>query len=104
MSGYLPHSGETNLTNIVRAIRDLFHGRSLAMGEFTLAANVTSTAVSAPNVGPSSRIALIPRTANAAGALATTYIPAAAMGQGAFTVTHANTATTDRTFGYLVQG
>ncbi|HXF55630.1 MAG TPA: hypothetical protein VNK52_16070 [Hyphomicrobiaceae bacterium] len=104
MSGYYPPIGETMLVNIVRAIRNLYEGRSIAMGEFTLAPNATQTVVIAPNVGPQSRIALTPRTASAAAALTSVYIPAANMGQGSFTVEHNSHAATDRTFGFLVQG
>ena len=99
-----PHREESNLSRIVRSIRELWEGRSNAVGEFTLAAGATSTVVSADNCGENSRIALTPRTANAAGALATTYITAANVVPGQFTVTHANAGTTDRTFGYAING
>jgi hypothetical protein len=104
MSGYLPPSSEKDVTQIVRAIRDLFFGRSNAMGEFTLTAGATSTTVAAINCGEQSVISLTPRTANAAGALATTYITAANTTPGQFIVTHANIGTTDRTFAYSIRG
>lgn len=104
MSGYFPPQGERDVTQIVRAIRDLFMGRSNAMGEFTLTAGATSTVVTALNVGEQSVINITPRTANAAAALATTYITAANTVPGQFTVTHANTGTTDRIFAYSIRG
>lgn len=104
MSGLLPPSTETNITRIVQGVRDLFQGRSNAMGEFTLTAGATSTVVSAPNCGEQSRISITPQTANAAGAVATTYIPQATVKPGQFTVTHANTGTTDRIFSYSIRG
>lgn len=104
MSGYFPHIGETDLTRIVQAIRDLSQGRSNATGTFTLTAGATSTVVTAINCGDDSKIAITPLTANAAGALATTYIPAATIVRGSFTVTHANAVSVDRTFSYIIQG
>mgnify|MGYP001580758607 CR=1 FL=1 len=99
-----PHREESNVSRIVRSIRELWEGRSNAVGEFTLAANAAATVVSADNCGENSRIALTPRTANAAGALATTYITAANVVPGQFTVTHANNAQADKTFGYSLSG
>jgi|SRR5882724_1264396 len=104
MSGNLPAINETDPRRIVQGIRDLFFGRSNAVGSFTLAAGTTSTVVVATNCGSGSNITLRPKTANAAAALATTFITDANIGFGVFTVTHANTATLDRTFGYSIQG
>jgi hypothetical protein len=104
MSGnYIPAT-ERDLTRIVSAIRDLFQGRSNAMGVFTLEAGATSTVVTAINCGAQSKISITPQTANAADALATTYIAAADVVPGQFTVTHANTADVDKTFSYSIQG
>lgn len=69
-------------------------------GTVTLTANATSTTLSDPRITPSSVILLMPTTANAAGAIATTYIGSSAIGSA--TITHANTATADRTFKYTV--
>lgn len=104
MTGYFLPQGERDITQIVRAVRDLYLGRSNAMGEFTLTAGATSTTVEAQNCGEQSVISLTPRTANAAGALATTYITAANTTPGQFIVTHANTGTVDRTFAYSIRG
>lgn len=104
MSVRVPPPSEINLVRIIQAIRELAQGRSNAVGEFTLTASATSTVVSAVNCGIDSKIFLMPRTANAATALTTTYIADGDVGQGTFTVTHANNAQVDRTFGYLIQG
>lgn len=98
------HQGETSLIEIVRSIRELWQGRTISGGEFTLAAGAASTVVQAPNCGEGNRVFLIPRTAHAAAALATTYIDPASVLRGEFTVTHANNAQTDRTFGYECRG
>lgn len=104
MSGRMPVRGETKISAVVDAVRDLFSGRSNAMGDVTLEASATSTTVSAMNCGPQSRISLTPRTANAAAALGTTYIPAATVVEGQFVIQHANNAQVDRTFGYAIRG
>lgn len=97
-----PATSDRDLTSIVQSIRELWEGRSDAKGTCTLAAGATTTTVSATNCGVNSRILLSPTTANAAGALATTYVSAVAKGQ--FTLTHANAVSTDRTFFYAIQG
>lgn len=95
---------ETRIFMIVGSIRDLWLGRSNAVGEFTLADGETETVVTAKNCGPMSRIALTPRTENAATALASLYIPADTVVNGQFTVKHDSTADLDRTFGYAING
>src|SRR5713101_8234521 len=97
MSGNVPGPGETDLYKLVRAIRELFEGRSNAVGTFTLTASATSTVVTAQNCSPSSFVYLSPQTAHAANDAATTSVVA---GNGSFTVTHANNSRNDRTFGY----
>lgn len=104
MAGTKPNTGETRLTALVQSIRELFEGRSHAVGELTLTPNATSTTVDAPNCGVDSRISLHPRTAHAATALATTYITAANTKPGQFIVTHANTADVDKSFAYSIRG
>lgn len=93
-----PAYQETSLSRIVQSIRELWEGRSHATGVVSLTAGATTTTVTATNIGASSEIFLSPRTANAAGALATTYI--SSRGGGQFVLTHANAVTTDRTFGW----
>jgi len=105
MSGNYPHINEKSITRLAQSIRDLYQGRSNAYGTFTLAVSpATETVVTAINCGESSIITLCPQTANAAAALTTTYILAADVVRGQFTVTHDATADTDVTFGYHIQG
>lgn len=92
----IPQPGETNLRTIVQAVRMLATGRSLAKGTISLAAGVTTTTVTAEWVGDTDTILLSPVTANAASAVATTYLSTVA--NGSFILTHANAGTTDRTF------
>lgn len=102
MSGYSVSTSETNLAKFAIAIQQLYAGRSNANGVCTLAAGATSTVVTAPNCAAGSSVFLFQKTANAAAALATTYV--SAVGQQTFTLTHANNAQTDRTFFYVCIG
>ncbi len=83
-------------------IRQLIEGRSNAVGTVTLTANAATTVVSSEVIGASSIPLLMPTTANAAAALATTYVSARAA--GSFTLTHANNAQVDKTFYYAAFG
>jgi len=104
MSGNYPAPRENDLIKLVRSIRDLFEGRSNAMGSFTCTENQATTVVTHPNMGPESRVMITPTHANAAAEYGngTIYISAKTVGQ--FTVTHANSATANRTFDYAIQG
>lgn len=102
MSGAVPAPNETDLRRIVRGIRDLFEGRSNAVGRFTCTESAATTVVTAPNCGLESEIFLQPVTANAAAELGAGTIYVSAVAQGAFTVTHANSATANRTFAYRI--
>jgi hypothetical protein len=80
----------------------VLNGQTRNRGTVTLTAGTTSTAVNDPRFQSAQTVVLMPTTANAAGALATTYISARTAKQ--FTLTHANVGTTDRTFEYLFVG
>jgi hypothetical protein len=110
MSGYSVGSIETDPKKFALAIQSLYNGRSNASGTVTLRAGQTTTTVSpsdannpgAVNVAPQSGVFLFPRSANAAAALATTFV--SAVGKQTFTITHASNAQTDRTFFYVAFG
>lgn len=92
---------EKDLSLFALSISELAQGRSNAHGTVTLTANDTSTVVTNTNCASGSCVKITPTTANAAAALATTYITAA---NGSFTITHANNAQVDKTFTYAIQG
>lgn len=92
------------LKDVVLTVMGIMRGEQNNSGSFTLTASATSTVVSHPNVGIGKKITFSPSTANAAAALATTYIPIATIVKGGFTVQHANTGTSDRTFAFEVTG
>jgi len=104
MAGLTLSPAEKDLFKIVLAIRQLMEGRSNAVGTVTLTAGAVTTTVTAPTCAVGSQVFLFPQTANAAGALATTYIRPADVTAGQFIVTHANAGTTDRTFSYEIRG
>lgn len=93
---------ERNPQRIVDAVRQLVEGRHNAADRFTLTPGATTTIVTHPNCSRDCEPQFSARTANAAAALATTYI--SAVSQGQFTVTHANNAQVDRTFGFTCSG
>ena len=71
-------------------------------GTVTLTANAASTTLTDDRISFDSYVGLLPTTSNAAAALATTYIPETGRKNGSVTITHSNTATTDRTFRYYI--
>lgn len=89
--------GVRRLAALVRALAD---GRSNAVGTVTLAASLSSTAVSDPRVGRDSAILLSPMSASAASAT----VHLSTVSNGGFTLTHDADAATDRTFRYAIQG
>jgi len=84
------------------AVNQLILGNASNTGEVTLEANAATTTVTNSRIGGGTKVILQARTANAAAALATTYI--SAITKGSFTITHANNAQTDRTFDYIHVG
>lgn len=95
---------EKDIWKIVQAVIQLVYGRDNAHGHVTLRANQATTVVTHPNCSNESEVLLTPKTANAAAALATTYVPAATTLRGSFTINHANNGQTDKTFSYSVRG
>ena len=83
------------------AIRQLARGRTNVGGSVTLATSTTTTTVTNTGIQVGDVLKLIPQTANAAAALATTYVTPATQAEQ-ITITHANNAQNDRTFGYVV--
>ena len=95
---------EKDTRKVATAINQLAQGRSNAVGTVTLVANAASTVVTAKNCGAGSVVLLSPLTAHAAAELGNGTIYVSAVANGAFTLTHANNAQTDRTFGYVAMG
>lgn len=102
MAGNMPFPGEKDVARIVQAVRELFMGRSNAVGTVTLRASETTTTVTAINCGPDSKIFLMPTTANASADFPDCYISAVAA--GSFTITHPSDADEDKTFHWVALG
>lgn len=88
-----------HLWNLTDRANELADGRSNAVGSVTLTANTTTTTVTDNKFQSSMYPVLCPLTANAAAAIGTTYVSART--KGSFTLTHANNAQVDRSFGYV---
>lgn len=96
--------GEKDIQRIVDAIIQLNEGRQASVGDVTLRASQTTTVVSFPNCSTECRVFLFPQTANAAAALATTYILKTNILRRQFTITHASNGQTDKDFSFLCIG
>ncbi|WP_221307251.1 hypothetical protein [Paraburkholderia atlantica] len=70
--------------------------------QVTLTPSATTTTVSDSRIGANTGLFFSPLTANAAAALSGLYV--SSQKNGAATLTHANTATVDRTFNVLLIG
>jgi hypothetical protein len=104
MSATVLDPAEKDIFKIVMALRQLTEGRSNATGIMTLASSAGSTTVTAPNCAAGSAVFLFPATANAAAALASTYVKTSDVSKGQFVITHANNLQTDRTFFFVCLG
>lgn len=104
MSAYTPGMDEPDIKKVILSLQQLAAGRSNAVGTVTLTINVATTVVTDNNCASGSTILFSPTTANAATEQGngTMYISATA--NKTFTITHANAATTGRTFNYAILG
>jgi hypothetical protein len=87
---------------LARLGNNLLQGKTNNVIQVTLAANVTTTTITDKRIGAYTGLFFSPLTADAAAALSGLYVSSQA--NGSATLTHANTATTDRTFNVLLVG
>lgn len=104
MTAYVPGITEIDLKKIVLAIQQLAAGRSNAVGTVTLVTGSATTVVSDQNCAVGSTPLLTPATANAATEAGNGTMYVSVVANGSFTITHANSATTGRTFLYAIHG
>jgi hypothetical protein len=95
---------EKDLSKFAIAIQQLANGRSNATGVVTLATGATTTTVSNVNCAAGSTVHLTATTADAAAALATTFVPPATVSKQQFVINHASSSLADRTFFYVCLG
>jgi len=100
----LPAITETDQKKINLSIQQLGAGRSNAVGTVTLTVSVATTTVTDNNVAVGSVPILVPTTANAAAEVGNGTMYISAVANKSFTITHANSATTGRTFLYAIVG
>ena len=91
---------------IAAAVRQAMQGKLNAVGTFTCTAGVGSTVLTDSRLTSESAVLWDATTANAAAEFAagTMYVLTANRNNGAWTVTHANAATANRTFRYVIIG
>ncbi len=104
MTAYVPGITETDLKKIILAVQQLAAGRSNAVGSVTLATSAATTVVTDKNCAAGSVPLFTPITANAALEAGNGTMYVSAVANGAFTITHANSATTGRAFLYALIG
>lgn len=94
------------LINQAEIVRLMLTGKLNATGSITLTANSATTTLTDARLGIDSFIDFDPMTAHAAAdrAAGEPYVLTANRTNGVFTLTHSNTADTDRTFKYLIIG
>ena len=94
------------LRNVYEVVSSVRHGKMDCVGTITLTASVASTTLTDSRLSPQSVVTFDPTTAHAATELygATMYVLTADRSNGAFVITHANKAQTDRIFSYSIIG
>lgn len=90
------------LTKIANVLNNVLSGKMNNTGTVTLTANAATTTLTDSRIGANSVVLLMPTTANAAAALATTYFDTFA--DGSCVINHTNDALADKTFSYTITG
>ncbi len=93
--------------DIAKAVNAALLGKINSVGEVTLAPGASSTVVENVLVSASSKLFLFPQTANAAAemGLGVVYIqPGNVINGVSFSINHASSSDTDRTFFYAILG
>ena len=98
--GYDGLPRNADLPRVVDASNRHNNGKLNCVAELTLTANTTTTTLTDARISPQSHINLAPLSANAAAE----HWWVSAQDNGTATITHANAATTDRTFNVLIIG
>jgi hypothetical protein len=104
VTAFVPGVTETDLKKIILSLQQLAAGRSNAVGTVTLATGSATTTVSDNNCASGSTVLFTPTTANAATEVGNGTMYLSATANKSFTITHANSATTGRTFVYAIVG
>ena len=87
---------------VANVVNNILTGKMNNTSVVTLTANAATTTLTDSRIGSNSVICLMPTTANAAAALATTYFNTFA--DGSCVINHANNAQVDKTFSLTITG
>jgi hypothetical protein len=90
------------LSSLSLVVQNIIAGKLNNNGTVTLTANAATTTLTDSRIGANSTICLMPTTANAAGAIATTYFDTFAT--GSCVIRHTNNAQVDKTFNFTITG
>lgn len=90
------------LIEVTNVLNNVLKGKLNNTSTVTLTANAATTTLTDSRIGANSVISLMPTTANAAGALATTYFNTFL--DGSCVINHANNAQADKTFSLTITG
>lgn len=93
---------EEHRRRLARLGNNLLQGKTNNVIQVTLAVSSTTTTVTDKRIGAYTGLFFSPLTADAAGALSSLYV--SSRQNGSATLTHANTASVDRTFNVLLVG
>lgn len=93
----------STLREVIEVLKRAMLGGLNCTGTVTLTANAGTTTIQDKRISSQSAVVLTPTTANAAGALATTYASTITPGDS-FVLTHTNNAQADKTFNYAILG
>ncbi len=94
----------TDARGLAAIVNRLNAGKLNCTGAVVLAPGATSTVVADSRTTAASFIGLSPLTVNAAAEMASGTLHVAARGGGSFTLAHAESAQTDRSFVYVIIG
>lgn len=95
---------EEHRYQLALAMRRLFDAKVNTVSTVTLTANAATTTITDNRIGANTIAVLVPTTANAAAALATTYQTLPNAANGSAVLNHASNAQSDKTFGVLLIG
>lgn len=100
----MPASFQVWALQVVTVLNGVLAGKQNNIGEVTLTHDAASTSVSDARISPFSVLVFMPLTANAATELAAGTMFVSAQTAGSATLNHANAASTDRRFRFVMFG
>lgn len=96
------------IRNLLKVVKNVMRGRTNNVYSVTLTPNQGTTVITYAEkiLGPNTLLFFTPQTANAAAEIGagTMYVSSVNADTEQVTITHANNAQTDRTFGYILVG